>query len=141
MAATEDRLSWFDTPTLAANTNEPKLPAATAHTADRRRPPDEMDRDQIKDMIEVSDARAETRLEKALGELRGDIRGLDAKVSALPGRWEILLFLVGTTIAIVGLIIAVLSFGGDRLSTGAELSTIAKAAAFEAVAESKRTAH
>ena len=73
--------------------------------------------------------------------LRGDIRALDAKVSGLPGRWEIVLFLVATVVSIVGLTVAVLSFGGDRLSTGAELSTIAKAAAIEAVAESKRTAH
>jgi hypothetical protein len=69
-----------------------------------------------------------------MGELRSDIRELSAKVSGLPSRWEILIFLVGSVVSVVGLMLAILSYSGDRFGEGAQMSAVADAAAVKAVA-------
>lgn len=88
----------------------------------------EMTREEIDAKIAASEARNATGLERAMGEvrtefaaLRGAIQTLDAKVSALPGRWELAAFIIGTAIALFAAILSVLAFGGDNFSVGRDV--------------------
>lgn len=93
-----------------------------------------MDREQIADMIAASEARNETGLERAMGEVRAEFAKINGKLESLPGRWELLAFTVGTAIALFAAILAALSYGNDRFGVGAEASKTIDEAITRAVA-------
>jgi hypothetical protein len=104
-----------------------------------------MERDQVSDMMAASEARTDTKLATAMGEIREEFAKLNgrfdtvnARLDAIPGRWELLIFFFGTAVTIIGVLIAVLAYGGDRYNAGASTAEIAKAAAREVVAEQAR---
>ncbi|MBL8773347.1 MAG: hypothetical protein JNK30_18330 [Phenylobacterium sp.] len=102
---------------------------------------DSKDMDATDAKIAAAEARAETSLAKAMGEmraefaaLRGDIRELKAS-SASKGT----VVLTGVTVffGIAGLLLAVLAYGGDRFGAGAAQRDMVRAAVQEVMAQRK----
>lgn len=98
--------------------------------------------DAVDAKIAASEARSETKLEKAMGEvrveftaLRGDIRELTAK-SASKG--TVVITGISLFFGMAGLLAAFLAYGGDQFGRGADVTTIARTAAREAIQEQAR---
>lgn len=98
-------------------------------------------RDEIDAKLALVDARTDTKFAETLGEmragfaeLRGDLKALDAKVSALPSKFTFVSTVLGTGIAIAAIVLAVLAFGGQMFGQGFSADAIASKAAMDAVA-------
>jgi len=82
--------------------------------------------------IAAAEARGEAQLEKALGALRLDI-------SKLASTSTVYVTAITLFFGLAGLLVAFLAFGGDQFGRGADIATIARAAAREAIQEQVRT--
>lgn len=105
----------------------------------------DMTREEIDAKIAASEARGETGLERAMGEMRsafaridGRFDTIDAKISHLPTTWAMLTMLIATGLAIIGVTIAVMAYGGQWFSNGLGAQAIATAAAQQALAAAHR---
>lgn len=94
----------------------------------------QMDRDQVEDIVAAAEARNETKLEKAMGEIRADFRSIDAKLSHLPTTWTVIGAAFGAALTMAALILAALAFGSDMFSRGFDSHDVAVSAAREALA-------
>lgn len=96
--------------------------------------------DAVDAKIAAAEARSQAALATAMGEirtefanLRGDLKALDTKVAALPGRWTVF----GAALTAVGIVLAALALGNDMFSRGFSSQDVAQAAATKALADFK----
>jgi hypothetical protein len=82
---------------------------------------DDVERDQISDMIAASEARAETKLEKAMGEMRAEFVKINTRLDALPSTFTLVTWIVGTGLGIVAVILTVMALAGDNFSSGRDV--------------------
>jgi hypothetical protein len=98
----------------------------------------DMEREQIADMVAASEARNETKLATAMGEvrtefanLRSDIRELGAKTV---GKTTLIVTAITLFFGIVGVVVSLLTFGSQWFGLGLDTSQAAQAGAERALA-------
>jgi len=84
-----------------------------------------LERDQVADMIAASEAKISEGVVRAISDLRVEMASLNGRMLS---KSSFYVTTVGTGLAILGVLIAVLAFGGDRFSQGMEVKAAADAA-------------
>lgn len=87
-----------------------------------------MEREQVSDMIAATDAQAEARLERMLGEvkvgfaeIRGEIKAQEAKIAALPSKWTVYSATFGAAVALAAFVLGAMALAGDQFDTGRDV--------------------
>lgn len=93
------------------------LPEQTARNAS-------LERDQVADMITASEAKVSEGVVRAISDLRVEMASMNGRMLS---KASFYVTTAGTGLAILGVLIAVLAFGGDRFSQGMEVATVAQA--------------
>lgn len=83
-----------------------------------------MERDQVADMITASEAKVSEGVVRAISDLRVEMASMNGRMLS---KASFYVTTAGTGLAILGVLIAVLAFGGDRFSQGMEVATVAQA--------------
>ena len=91
------------------------------------RPGEPTSTDMSEGLMDAKVAAAEARTDAKFEALRGDLKAIAASTSGIKTT------VVGTGIAVVAIVIAVLAYGGDRFGAGMDISGIIDAAAKRAV--------
>ncbi|SDA40376.1 hypothetical protein [Mesorhizobium qingshengii] len=100
-------------------------------------------REELDAKLDRSEARietVETRINASLDRLSGEIHSLRAEVGAKPGLLQLVSVGVASAVTIIGTILAVLAFGGDRFDGGVQVSSISVQQAQDAKQKSDETA-
>ena len=72
----------------------------------------------MKDYVDARDAAVASDMHSEFARVHVEFANIRAEVAKLPGTWT----LIGTALAIVSIIVAVLAFGGARFSAGISLA-------------------
>ncbi len=105
-----------------------------------------VERDQINDMISASEARTETKFERALGKfeasnalLGGKFEAVNTKLDDLrTGQRTSFWALAALIVTAIAIVVAVVTYGGSMFGTGLTASQIASQAADQAVAHTPK---
>lgn len=82
-----------------------------------------LERDQVNDMIAASESRISEGVVRAISDLRVEMAAMNGRML---GKSSFYVTTIGTGLAILSAIIAVLAFGGDRFSQGIEVASAAQ---------------
>jgi hypothetical protein len=104
-------------------------PPSEAHSPDM-----DMSREEVDAKIEASEARTDTKFAQLMGEMKAGFARMDERMGAIERSTAgIKATVIVTGIAIVGLVVAVMAYGSDRIGLGASISDIAANAARQTV--------
>ena len=81
-------------------------------------------------MLTASEARVSEGVVRAIGDLRVEMAAMNGRMLS---KSSFFITTVGTGLSVLGIIIAVLAFGGDRFGGGMDASAIAEQAAQSAL--------